>query len=135
MHSNTVLVVDDSPVDRTMLTAVIEGLGLKCLECADGQEALTILKEQGAFIGLMLLDLNMPLVDGISTLGHCKAHFPGLPVIVISSTEDLDDIHQTQRWGVAEFIPKPFNRTRLESAIWSALGIEEAESIKVSQKA
>ena len=117
----TLLIVEDAPFDQKLLAAMVGKLGFNFLLCSDGQEAIILLKERHSIIDLVLLDLNMPVIDGISTLGHCRSHYPHLPVVIITGSEDRDDIEQTQRWGANGFIRKPVELDELKAVIESVL--------------
>jgi CheY-like chemotaxis protein len=118
----TILIVDDNELDRQIFAAMVSKLGFMIVTCHGGQEAIALLNTlPGSAIDLMLLDLHMDNVDGISMLGHCKAHQPHLPVIIITASDDPDDKAQTEKWGAKAFITKPVTPEKLAAAIKAAL--------------
>jgi CheY-like chemotaxis protein len=77
-----ILLVDDSPVERLALAHFLRGNGYKVDEAADGDAAILQLKHRE--VDLMLLDLQMPDVDGFAVLNYVQAHRRSLPVILLS---------------------------------------------------
>lgn len=121
MQTQTILIVEDTSFEQKLLAGIVSKLGFHYLICGNGLEAITLLKEQHAVVDLMLLDLNMPVIDGISTLGHCKAHYPDLPIIIVTSSEDADDLAQTEKWGADALIRKPVELGNMKTVIESVL--------------
>lgn len=105
----TCLVVDDSKVIRMVAKKILQELGFEVIEAADGSEALEACK-----INLpdsVLLDWNMPVMDGIEFLRALRA-LPGgnSPIVVFCTTEnDMDHIQQAIEAGANEYIMKPFD--------------------------
>ena len=105
----TCLVVDDSKVIRMVAKKILQELGFEVIEAADGSEALESCK-----INLpdsVLLDWNMPVMDGIEFLRALRA-LPGgnSPIVVFCTTEnDMDHIQQAIEAGANEYIMKPFD--------------------------
>jgi DNA-binding NtrC family response regulator len=121
-ENKTALIIEEAAGEGRVSSSVVSKMGLDSLLCNDGKEALILLKQRHASITLVLLDLTMTVIDGISILGHCKANYPELPVIVFIPGEDADDIAQAARWGANAFVGKPIESDKLESAISSVLG-------------
>ncbi len=105
----TCLVVDDSKVIRMVAKKILQELDFEVVEAADGSEALEACK-----INLpdsVLLDWNMPVMDGIEFLRALRA-LPGgnSPIVVFCTTEnDMDHIQQAIEAGANEYIMKPFD--------------------------
>ncbi len=105
----TCLVVDDSKVIRMVAKKILQELDFEVVEAADGSEALEACK-----INLpdgVLLDWNMPVMDGIEFLRALRA-LPGgnSPIVVFCTTEnDMDHIQQAIEEGANEYIMKPFD--------------------------
>ena len=76
------MLVDDSPVERLALAHFLRGNGYKVDEAADGDAAILQLKHRE--VDLMLLDLQMPDVDGFAVLNYVQSHRRSLPVILLS---------------------------------------------------
>ncbi|HEU5047314.1 MAG TPA: response regulator [Rickettsiales bacterium] len=121
MHTKTIMIVEDMEFDRQMIASVVEKLGFHYIVCHSGDEAINLLKQQHDNIDLMLLDLFMPTMDGISILGHCKSRYPNLPVVMVSSTQSEDDLEQIRKWRANAFVSKPIDFQKLSDAIVTVL--------------
>jgi len=120
MERPTCLVVDDSTVVRKIARRMLEGFGFAVREAADGAQAL-----QACRAGLpdgVLLDWNMPVMDGIAFLRQARAEFgPERPRVVLCTTEgEMARILEAIEAGAQEYIMKPFDeeilREKLEQA-------------------
>jgi two-component system response regulator len=117
-----ILVADDDPDDRMLIE---DAFRESCFEhpvsfVEDGEELLQYLRGEGSFAGrqmpgLILLDLNMPRMDGRTALMHMKADraFRRIPVIVLTTSRAEDDIQRTYDLGVSAYVPKPSTYTGL----------------------
>lgn len=105
----TSLVVDDSRVIRKVARRMLEAHGFAVAEAADGQQALDACRQ--AMPDFVLLDWNMPVMDGLSFLRALRSEFgPGNPPVVFCTTEnDMDHIVQALENGAQEYIMKPFD--------------------------
>jgi two-component system chemotaxis response regulator CheY len=103
------LVVDDSRVVRKAARRILESLGFQVREAEDGSKALEACRE--AMPELVLLDWNMPVMDGITFLRHARAEFgPSEPTIVLCTTEiGFDRIMEALEAGAQEYVMKPFD--------------------------
>lgn len=81
-HGPRLLLVDDSPIERLALAHYIRSQGYKVDEAGDGKAALFFLKHRP--VDLLLLDLQMPEVDGFDVLNYIHEHRRALPVILLS---------------------------------------------------
>lgn len=118
-----ILVVDDDPSVREMLTRVLLGEGYLALSASDGAEALEIVG--GASVDLVLLDLNMPVKNGWDTFERLTAENPLLPIIVITARPN--QLFTALGSGVGALLEKPLDFPKLLQTI-SALFAESAES-------
>ena len=105
----TILVVDDEVVMRTVCGRVLQRAGYDCLFASNGRQAIEIFSEQVTKVGLVLLDLSMPHVDGNEALCLIREIDPHVPVIMMSgwTAEDplVDPVHGA---GASDFLHKPF---------------------------
>jgi len=110
-----VLIVDDSKVIRMVAKKIMTELGFNPVEAADGQEALDSCKE--SLPDAVLLDWNMPVMNGIDFLRALRA-LPGGdgPVVVFCTTEnDIGHIQESMEAGANEYIMKPFDNEIIQS--------------------
>ena len=105
----TCLVVDDSRVIRKVARRILEDIGYEIAEAADGMEALAWCR--AAMPDAILLDWNMPVMNGLEFLRRLRAEPGGdAPVVVFCTVEnDLDHINEALDSGANEYIMKPFD--------------------------
>ncbi len=120
--SHRFVIADDHPLFRGALKEAVSNLfeGAKVFE-AGGFEDLQSLLERESDIDLVLLDLTMPGVRGFSGLLYLRAQFPGVPVVVVSATEEPDVIRRCMEFGASGFLPKTLGVEAMGSAIRKVL--------------
>lgn len=103
------LVVDDSRVVRKVARRIVEELNFECLEAEDGQKAYEACEQ--AMPDVVLLDWNMPVMNGLEFLVKLRAMEGGhAPKVVFCTTEnDMNHIQQAMQAGANEYIMKPFD--------------------------
>jgi two-component system chemotaxis response regulator CheY len=111
----TCLVVDDSRVIRKVARRILEDLGFEIAEAADGMEAMAWCRTD--MPEAILLDWNMPVMDGLDFLRQLRREPDGArPVVLFCSAEnDLDHIIRALEAGADEYVMKPFDGEILES--------------------
>ncbi len=110
-----ILVVDDDSDVRAMLRDRLETMGFEVVTAANGREGLgLIVKEalQRRPIGGILLDVAMPVLDGLAMLREVRDRHPGIPVIMMSSDEQTDLLKTALQEGAREFLTKPIESAR-----------------------
>ena len=120
-----VLVVDDSAVMRAMIARVVRLSGVplgEMYEAGDGAEGLRVVAEQ--WVDLVLLDINMPVMNGEEMLRRLRARpeTASLPVIVVSTESSETRVHALEELGVA-FVHKPFAPEDLRDTILRITGV------------
>ncbi len=113
-----VLIADDHPLFRDALRHVV-GQSFDtadCLEACDFNQIGTVLADDEP-MDLILLDLNMPGMDGFTGLLRLREDLPDTPIIVVSASEDVDIIEQALACGAAGFIPKSSPKERMCEAV------------------
>jgi CheY-like chemotaxis protein len=78
-----ILIIDDDPLLREVAVELLSDAGHDCAVAEDGRQGLAVL--QARPVDLVLLDMIMPVMDGVETLGQIKARWPDLPVVVMSA--------------------------------------------------
>ncbi|HXJ00639.1 MAG TPA: sigma-54 dependent transcriptional regulator [Micropepsaceae bacterium] len=120
--TQTVLIVDDDPVQRRLLETAIARMGLDTLTAPGGGPALDLLlSPQGEQISLMLLDLLMPDVNGIEVLSKLRAVNQSIAVIVLTAKGGIDSAVEAMRAGANDFLVKPASPERIKVSIQNAL--------------
>ena len=116
-----ILVVDDSKVTRLLLTRHLEQQGYLVSLAEHGKEALEMLAENS--YDLVLLDVEMPELDGYQTLETMKGnqHYRHLPVIMVTSIDDTDSAVRCIEFGAEDYLPKPFNPVLLQARVGASL--------------
>ncbi|MEZ5936939.1 MAG: response regulator [Hyphomonadaceae bacterium] len=114
------LIVDDSRVVRKVARRIVEDLKFEAEEAADGQQALNLCR--AAMPDAVLLDWNMPVMNGIDFLRALRREPGGTnPVVVFCTTEnDMSHIAEAMRSGANEYIMKPFDSEIIQSKFTEA---------------
>ena len=111
------MLADDDQQIRSFLKASLKAQGFDVHEAGDGQEAAEVLKELGGLVDLLITDIKMPRMDGVSLAKAVAELYPTLPVLFISGwTFDLLDAPEWRQPGYA-FLRKPFLPKALMSSI------------------
>lgn len=106
MGSSLILVVDDEPGVRDLISDALNLVGLASITAAHGMEALTKLRDNQ--IDLMILDINMPTMDGYEVLERMHEQGSKTPVIVLTARLDREDTKRAFELGADDFVRKPF---------------------------
>jgi len=110
------LVVDDSRVVRKMARRMLEGCGFSVSEAGDGAEALTACR--AAMPSFVLLDWNMPVMNGIEFLRALRREFdPGPPVLLCTTESEIERIMEALEAGATEYVMKPFDEPILRGKL------------------
>lgn len=117
----TILVVDDSMFNRGVLTGYLIKANYLVEAAANGEQALELLRSRP--FDAVLLDLNMPGIDGFGVLERMKSDnaLRHIPVIVISGDDEMDTVVRCIEMGAADHLPKPINPVLLRARINSSL--------------
>jgi chemotaxis family two-component system sensor histidine kinase/response regulator PixL len=117
----TILVVDDSPDMRRYLRILLELDRYHVETAGDGHEALRRL-EEGCAPALVLLDLQMPGLNGLRTLRRMRKHHPDLKVIICSAEENPRKLRLAAALGAQAHLTKPVHHLYLSAAVERCLG-------------
>ncbi len=129
-HRNqVVLLIDDDPNDRFLIRRSFQKLGIEnpLHEVTDGTEAIAYLEGEGKysdranypFPGILLLDLQMPRMDGLQVLEwiRSKLTVPGLLIVVLSRLDEIRQVNRAYALGANSFLTKPGTEEDLHSLI------------------
>jgi DNA-binding NtrC family response regulator len=100
------LIVDDEPDLRTLLSHVLAAAGYEVAEASDGEEAVNALKFGG--FHLALLDIQMPNMNGIQVLKYIQEHSSATKAIMLTGYADLKHAMEAKEFGARDFIGKPY---------------------------
>ncbi len=117
-----ILIVDDEEKIRTMLRGVLQDEGFRTFEADSGENVLDLVATWQPC--LVLLDIWMPHVDGITLLEQLQSREPELPIIVISGHGTIETAVRATKLGAADFLEKPFSLDTLLRSVHRALGTE-----------
>lgn len=119
-----ILTVDDMALIRKVIGRVVRSLGGELLEASSGREALALLGQDAGLVDVILLDWNMPGMDGLELLQRLKsdARFKQIPVIMVTSTNDKAKIISAIQAGASNYLTKPFTEHELAQKIMNCLG-------------
>jgi CheY-like chemotaxis protein len=123
--SGRILVADDDKSVQGVLSEALEFMGFEVALAGNGIEALDVFAE-GSF-DLVLTDLQMPAMDGLSLAGHIKARSPSTPVILLTGSDRETVRKQVKRAPVDSVIFKPFRLEDLQRTVQGALASRERE--------
>ena len=119
----TVLVADDSAVVRTLVRLELETAGYRVEEAADGEQALEVAARGG--LSVVLLDVEMPVLDGYATITQLKADpaTADLPVVFLTARSDTADVVEALRLGAHDYLRKPPETAELLARVSAAVEV------------
>jgi two-component system chemotaxis response regulator CheY len=115
--AKTIMIIDDSISLRQVVAIALESAGYEVLQACDGQDALA--KLTGQKVHLMICDVNMPNMDGITFLKNVRAHpnYKFTPVIMLTTEAGEDKKKEGQAAGARAWVVKPFKPEQLLMAV------------------
>jgi two-component system chemotaxis response regulator CheY len=120
--SKTILSVDDSASMRQMVKLTLTGAGYDVVEAGDGSEALK--KAQGAAFHMVVTDLNMPVMDGLTLIKELRKlpTYRGVPIIFLTTESDDEKKKEAKSAGATGWITKPFKQEQLLAVVKKVIG-------------
>ena len=112
-----VLIADDDPVMRKILTSILNHEQYEAVQARDGREAFRVLTSDANFKGA-LFDLKMPGLTGLDLVGHMKTEkrLQRIPVMIITGETEMKIVSEIFRAGAVAYLPKPFSRDQVARA-------------------
>jgi len=115
MTSPTVLIVDDDPIILTLLRTTLRNLGLVCEVVDNGRDGLRLIRDEKPHV--VVLDINMPGLDGYEVLSAIRAEKLPTLVVLLSARQQEEDVLRGFRLGADDYIVKPFSPPELVARI------------------
>ncbi|WP_159567214.1 nitrogen regulation protein NR(I) [Budvicia diplopodorum] len=107
MSQGTAWIIDDDSAIRWVLEKALTGANIECTSFDSANEVLTALVEKSPDV--LISDIRMPGIDGLTLLQQIKQHHPLLPVIIMTAHSDLDAAVSAYQFGAFDYLPKPFD--------------------------
>jgi DNA-binding NtrC family response regulator len=123
-----ILIVDDDPVQRRLLEAMVQKFGYETVTAEGGDAGAALLTgPDGATIDCVILDLVMPDLDGLGVLARLRQNAITVPVIVQTAHGGIDNVVSAMRAGAVDFVVKPVGAERLHVSLRNALNTSALE--------
>ncbi len=124
-----VLVVDDSGLMRRAITKIASDSGVKSIEAINGEDCLSKLQENASEISLIILDWNMPIMDGYEVLLkiRSKSEYDHIQILMATADGVEEDIVKAVKAGADSYLVKPFTPETLSERIRNMLNLEQVE--------
>jgi DNA-binding NtrC family response regulator len=123
----TVLIADDDPIQRRLLTEMVKRAGYEPIVVEGGEAAVERIEKGEPKIDLLILDLVMPDLDGMGVLGKLREKELALPVIVQTAHGSIETVISAMRAGAIDFVVKPVGAERLQISMKNALRVDALE--------
>jgi two-component system, NtrC family, response regulator AtoC len=123
MNARYILIADDEPHMRRLLEIMLQKMGHTVFAARDGQEALELARKNP--VDLVITDLRMPRMDGITLLSRLREEGQDVPVIVITAHGTVESAVDAMKRGASDYLLRPFDLDALELAIERVLGSAE----------
>lgn len=120
-----VLSVDDSAIIRKIIRGASDVLGYELLEASNGAEALNLMATEYQQVELILLDWNMPVMNGFETLKALKndSRYQGIPVMMVTTEGEKTNIVEAVKAGAKHYLVKPFTPEDLVARMMETMGL------------
>ena len=122
-RTKVILIVEDDRQILALSQELLEHLGYQVVTATNGDQALTLFQQRQQDIDLIMLDLNLPGLDGYQVLSRFKSLAPSIRIIVTSGFFGLAEEARLKAAGAAETISKPFRTQQLQEAITRVLTV------------
>ena len=133
---STVLVVDDEELIRWSLTEHLKSEGYEVLEGENGQQAVDLVRERSP--DLVLMDLRMPVLDGLGALRRIREEGHETPVVVLTAHGGVDSAVEATRLGASDYLSKPFDLREISLVVRKAIDVhqvrQQAQYLRTRQR-
>ncbi len=126
-----ILSIDDSKTIRLSIKNLVEVIGMDLLEAENGQKGLDVLDAVEGRVDLILLDVEMPVMNGHEFLKKIKENrrYRAIPVIMLTSVSQKEKVIDAIRSGARQYITKPFSGEDVLAKIIQTIGLENLEDL------
>src|SRR5258708_35972490 len=133
-YSNRILIADDDPVIRHLVTSIVRKLGYTPVILNDGREACRLLNADADFKAA-ILDMSMPYLAGLDLIRHMRTEkrLMRIPVMLITAEPDLKLVADSFSAGATAYLPKPFTPDQLQAALRMLLSANTTTSSAASR--
>ncbi len=121
-----ILCVDDDQPVQALVSKHLMLQGFEVKTAANGEEAVSLLDNES--FDLILLDIEMPKMDGLEVLSYIKTHHIAVRPIMLTGADDVQALGECARWGALDYLPKPYNFHELMDSIERVLA-ERVDSV------
>ena len=130
MEKRTLLIVEDDEINREFLTEILKD-SYQVLTAENGKEGLDILKEKGQDISAILLDIQMPVMNGFEFLEYVgqDSVFCKIPVVVTTVLDGVSEEKRCLELGAADFVVKPYNEWIVRLRVENVIRLRECDGI------
>lgn len=123
-----ILIVEDNEVNQLLLERILKSLDAKTYLAENGSEAVELVKSK--YFDLVLMDIQMPGMDGLTATKIIKSQFPHLPVLAVTAHAFLEEIEKCREAGCDDVITKPIKKTELLEKIFSYLDMSKTKFVE-----
>jgi len=120
MANERILVVDDENIIRELICSILTQAGYDCRPVTSGEEALALLYSDESY-SMVLSDLVMEGMDGLSLLARIRQQHPDIPVVMVTAVHDISVALAAIRNGAYDYLLKPFEREQLLAIVHRAM--------------
>lgn len=122
-HQKQLLLVEDNKVNQTVMLKLLASLGFERVDAAwDGAEAVRMVKQKPLAYHLVLMDINMPVMDGLAATEHIRQINRDVPIIALTGNALKGDAETYLAKGMNDYIAKPLHRQQLVDLLWKWCG-------------
>lgn len=122
----TVLFVDDEEETRRIFCEVLSDMGYSVIDKPDGMSALSLIRQGGVVIDLVITDYRMPGMSGLDLATALRHVLPAVPVIMLTAHGDIENYFRSLSVGVFGYVNKPIGKREFEQIVKAALHETEA---------
>lgn len=115
--SGHVLLVEDNPINQEVTREQLRRLGLTVTVVGNGQQAVQAMQDQARSYDLILMDIQMPLMDGYTATGHIRQTHPDVPIIALTAAAMVEDREKALHEGMSGHVSKPVELSKLREVL------------------